>query len=391
MPLETEITRTTGYFHEREPRSIFSSVLRDTALLDDNCFVTPSANVREVALLSDAYEQSAYSVLHDTALISGTALPSLLYVVNTRDVFLISDVMSSRNVASVDVREDAVILGYANAPPSATLREVARLNDALSWFSTGVQTLREVGRLSDAVYPHVSVVLREVGQLGDAISSHLRNVALVREVALLNEIVTPRVYARGVGTSLRDVFYASDRASIVVTWAGGGALLHEIGYFDDRALPPPTGRAYTCHILNWGLSVYANYPFTTQAGNFAAGQNLWRLDAPDDYGVPIRSWVKTGMLDIGTSHGKRPSALYAAGSSLAPLTVTVFGDVNGAYQSFDYALELRDQTNYRNNRTFLGKGFRSRYLQFKLGVPKYTAMRLLTAEVDLAASPRRVG
>src|SRR5207342_1280816 len=130
----------------------------------------------------------------------------------------------------------------------------------------------------------------------------------------------------------------------------GGAGLHETFYVDDRAGPPASGRAYTCHIINWGMSTYQNYPFLTQAANYAAGQNLWRLDAVDDYGKPIASWIMTPKVDIGTAHGKRPSVLYAAGSSLEPLTLTVYGDVDGVLKNFDYTLELRDQTNYRNNR-----------------------------------------
>jgi hypothetical protein len=219
---------------------------------------------------------------------------------------------------------------------------------------------------------------------------HLRSIMVGREIGLLSDLAFPFFIARGDGTTLHEVAQLDDAISIRVMW-NGGVPLHEVFYADDRAIPPPSGRAYTCSILTWGMSTYANYPFLTQASKYAAGQNLWRLDALDDYGTPLDAWLVTGAVDLGVSRGKRPSAIYVDGSSSAPLDVWVLGDVQGVQQGYTYTLDLRDQTNYRNNRALLGKGFRSRYLQFKLRANKYLGFRLLTAELDVAVSPRRVG
>jgi hypothetical protein len=391
MTIETEVTRDTAHFVTREPRSSFASLLHELFFVNDTAKVTPFANVHELARLDDHYTQSAYSLLHELAYLDDLSFPALRYIVVTRDRFRADDAISAVNHAVVVVHEVARLNDYTVAPPRGVLHETAQLGDRLSWFSTGTQALREVAKLKDAAYPHVAVVLHEVAQLDDTISRHVRNVIVLREVGQLGDAVYPHRIARGTDGALRDVFYASDRASVRVLWSGRGALLHEIFYADDRALPPPSGRAFTCSIVSWGMSSYANFPFLTQAGNYAAGQNLWRLDATTDYGLPIQSWILTGRVDLGTTHGKRPSALYAAGSCSEPLALTVYGDVGGALKSFDYTLDLRDQTNYRNNRAILGKGFRSRYLQFKLLAGKYTALRLLNAEVDIAASQRRVG
>lgn len=387
MTTETVTVRETAHFFTREPRSSFAAVLRETALLDDICTVVPGAKVRDTFYASDAYEQSAFSVLHDTVHAADNAYPNLTYYVTTRDVFRASDDTSWLNHAHVNAHETLVVHGTAKAPPSASLYEKARLDDAIHWFSSGFGALHETFRVRDAVYPHTSVVLREVVHADDALSSHLHSVIVLHERAQFDDVVFPHRIAR---SGLHEVFRVKDWATPIVIYRGGFAL-HEEFYADDRAMPPPNGRAYTAHIVNWGMSTYANYPFLTQARNFAAGQNLWRLDAVDDYGTPIASWITTGKLDIGTSHGKRPSAIYAAGSSLEPLTIVVTGDVNGALAEFTYTLNLRDQTNYRNNRAFLGKGFRSRYLQFKLSTVKYVNMHLLNAEVDVSVSPRRVG
>lgn len=171
---------------------------------------------------------------------------------------------------------------------------------------------------------------------------------------------------------------------------------------DPPSSPPPSsppavvparpfgyGTAYTCSITSWGMSSFTNFPFQTMAGNYAAKENLWRLDANDDYGVPITSYIKTGVMDLGTSATKRLAAVYAAGSSDAPLSVSVTADVEGVRETYDYDLELRDQSDYRNNRALVGKGFRGRFVQFKIGgtASKYV---LLTAEADVATSIRRL-
>lgn len=390
MAIDIEVTRDTAHFVTHEPRSSFASLLHELALLSDNAKVTPFANVREVARFGGAVYPSAYSVLHDVALLSDAVFPSLTYDVTTRDVFYASDAISAANRAFVQAHELAIVHGYAVTAPGAKLREVALLSDAIHWFSTGTQALREVARLSDAVYPSNAATLHDVALLDDAMLSHLRSIVVLREKALLSDATAPLFIVRGTGTTLREVALLSDRALINVLWSGGAAL-HEVFYADDRAIPPPSGRAYTCSILTWGMSTYANYPFLTKASKYAAGQNLWRLDALDDYGTPLDAWLVTGAVDLGVARGKRPSAIYVDGSASAPLDVWVLGDVQGVQQGYTYTLDLRDQTNYRNNRALLGKGFRSRYLQFKLRATKYLGFRLLTAELDVAVSPRRVG
>jgi len=391
MATVTEIDREVAHFVTHEPRSKFSSVLREVALLHGEGKVTPGAVVREVAYLSDNVYPSAYSLLHEVAYLKDAVYPSVHREVDVREVAYLSDRIGSQNAIIVTLRDSAVILGRAVAAPTATLREVAQLGDDIFWQG-GPASLREVAYLSDAAYPSHSSKLREVAYLSDDISSVHQQIVVLREIAYLSDAVDLQVRSND---NLREVAVLRGWATPRVVWGAGAnnrdSVLHEIFYGDDRAIPPPSGRAFTCHIINWGMSEYANYPFLTQAKNFAAGQNLWRLDATQDYNKPVVAWITTGQLDLGVAAGKRPAAIYAAGSSYEPLIVTVTGDVDGQLASFNYVLELRDQRDYRNNKAILGKGFRSRYLQFKLLAPKYLGTRLLTAEVDLAASQRRVG
>jgi hypothetical protein len=384
MTIETEVVRSTAYFHEREPSSRFAATLREVFLVNDSLFVTPSANVREVFLADDNVVQSAFSLLHEVARVHGIAIPSTRYTALAREVARFSDDLFGQRHATATLREVAHLLGRAVAPPTASLHEVARIFGRAAGGGTFAVTLREVFQADSHAYPTTSFRVREVLLIDDAVVPHNRSRATVHEVAHFTDAAWGVLLAR---EHLHEVFRANDHISARSTWR---PLLREVFYADDRALPPPTGRAYTANILTFGMSTYLNYPFLTKAGNYAAGANLWRLDATTDYNTEIAAWVTTGKLDLGMARSKRPSAIYAAGSSLEPLTVTVTGDVNGQLAEFTYTLDLRDQTDYRNNRAFLGKGFRSRYLQFKLGTVKYLGFRLLNAEVDVAVSPRRV-
>jgi hypothetical protein len=384
MPTETQDVRDTAAFATHEPRSSFAATLREVAQLNDRAKVTPGTDVREIATLGDAVFPTAYSTLREVADLDSASYPSVRYVADTRDLARVLSFISAEVVSTEDVREVALIHGRVVAPPTAGLHEVARLGDAIHWQG-GPASLHEVARLRSHAWPSNPATLRELAKLDDALVAHLRSVVDVRETARLSDNVVALFRSEAL---LHEVALLDDAAFPRLTQR---PVLHETFYADDRAVPPPAGRAYTCSILNWGMSEYQNYSFLTQAGNYGAGQNLWRLDASADYGKPIESWITTGRLDIGSSHGKRPAALYAAGRSAEPLILTVLGDVEGVLMSFDYKLELRDQTNYRNNKAILGKGFRSRYLQFKLQAVKYLGFRLLTAEVDLAESQRRVG
>lgn len=109
----------------------------------------------------------------------------------------------------------------------------------------------------------------------------------------------------------------------------------------------------------------------------------------DDHGTPISWHLTTGVLDFGMAEMKHISAVYVTGESEAPITATITGDVNGDKVSYDYPLEVRDQGDYRNNRAFIGKGFRSRFFQVKFGATDINA-RLLTADADVAVTTRRM-
>ena len=383
MATVTHIEREVARLVAREPRNVFVFFMREVAKLGSLTTVVPVTTYREVAQLNDAATGRIIPTTRDTALLSSAASPSVKRTRVERETAM----LRSRALGGVRVtqttREIAQLNDAATGVASPALRDTALIHSTPYPTAALRQVLREAARLRGAGTPFVSLTAREVGTLNDAVTISSGKSGVLRDTAQLNDAL----FLSGViGTVVRETARLADDFAISLH-----ALLvqRDVAYLDGTATPPPYGRAYTCSIASFGMSTFSNYPFKTMAGTFAAGDNLWRLDAADDYGTPISSHITTGILDIGTSATKRLAAVYAAGSSDSPLTVSVTADVDGTRETYDYDMEMRDQTDYRNNRALVGKGFRGRFVQFKIGgtAVKYT---LLAAEADVAVSSRRL-
>lgn len=383
MTTETEVVREVAVFVEHEPRSRVATSLREVFLGNDAIVVTPYADVREVALLSDNYDYDLTPWLREVALLNDRVTYTFHPHRTERELAFLASAIYGQRVVTEEVRDTAELNDDYVANTGVNLREVALLKTDTA-LGLAISPPREVARLSSRAIGNTQAVVRDTFAGSSAISAVFHPTEVKREVALLGDTASNTLIH---AVACREVATLNDRLTARDTARG---TLRETAYLYDRAVLPNSGRAYTCSVITWGMSTFKNFPFLTIAGNLAAGENLWRLDASTDYGAPIESYIKTGILDMGASRSKRVTAVYAAGSADAPLTLTVTGDVDGAQASYDYTLDLRDQTKYRNNRALVGKGFRSRFVQFTLGTSGPTQYRLLNAETDVAISQRRV-
>lgn len=418
MAIVTQIQREVALLVAREPRNDFVFFMREVAQLGELATVTPVTVAREVAQLNDYATNNLLPLLRETAFLATLVSRSVSWARTDRDVARLRSSVTYGVRSTELVAEVAQLNDNADGSARPSLRDTAIVRGAAYPTAVVRRSLLEQAKLRGAAVTGAGLVVREVASLLDASTPGVQNAGLLREVAQLSDSSAGNLL---VSVVERDVFYTPRNAVISPV---GLFILHfiqrarEVAYLDSRIQstggvtsnqptePPPDtsvpgagttptpqpfgyGTAYTCSIASWGMSTFSNFPFKTMAGKFAAGDNLWRLDADDDYGVPIKSYIKTGILDLGTSKAKRLSAVYAAGSSDGPLTVSVTADVDGVRETYDYDMEMRDQSDYRNNRALVGKGFRGRFAQFKIGgsAVKYT---LLTAEADVAVSTRRL-
>lgn len=384
MPTVTEIHRETALLVEREPRSVLVLVpLREVALLNDTVSVTPFAAPREVGELNDSTTDKILPLLRETAQLNDIVSGSVLRTRVQREVArLLSREVHGVRVTHVE-RETAELNDATDYVVDAFLRDTATLNDTATLTAFVRRTLSESANLSGRAVAPVTFTVRDIAELNDAASASGKVRFTVRDTGVLNDAYDVLAATEAV---LRDTAELSDGTTVSQTHV---ALVRSVGYLLDNPVLTSYGRAYTCSIAGWGMSTFSNYAFKTMAGNFAAGANLWRLDAADDYGTPITSHITTGVMDMGASMTKRLSAIYVAGYSDTPLDVSVTADINGEKDTYEYTLEARDQTNYRNNRALIGKGFRGRFVQVKIGGTGAT-YKLLAAEADVAMSTRRV-
>lgn len=383
MATVIQTVREQAWLVEREPRSKFSFNTREVFLGNDTPTSKTSTVMRETAQLNDSTADKVTPMIHEVALVNETLTRS---VTRTR-ILRETAQFKSRGVGGVRVtdvlREQALIADRTDYSIDGYAREQAKLVSFVSGSNTSVRTVREVVRSKSRIATNAGLNVHEVALLNDTTSERVRAVNTVRDVATLSSRDDTALRQANL---LREVARVRDLYTIKL---GRAVNVREKAWLSGDAVPPNYGRAYTCSIITWGMSVLTNFPFTTMAGKLVSHNNLWRWDANDDYGNPINWHILTGVYDFGGDQLKRLSAVYLSGSSESPLTVSVTGDVNGQRETYDYDCEMRDQDEYRNNRAIIGKGFRSRYVQVKIGATN-TKARIINASADVAVSNRRV-
>lgn len=383
MSTVTEIVREVALLVEREPRSRLDFFMREVAQLNEIATVTPFVTTKDVALLNDAYVNNVTTALHDTALLNDIATATVTHSRVLREKASLSDT-DRPSVRHTEVVHELTNINDAYAyDVKLVLRDIAKLNDVVSTSSLVSRSTREVARLKDAARPSTGMYWKESALVGDAYNIRVLNRVTVRESALISGTDVSQIKQLNI---LRESASLLSRLSSISQTSGD---IREIAFVSDNPVAPAYGRAYTCSVITWGMSTYSNFPFLTMTNKFASGSNLWSLGASDDYGTPITWKLVTGMLDFGVPSLKHMSAVYVAGSASSPISVSIIGDVNGGNVVYDYDLELRDQSDYRNNRALIGKGFRSRFFQVKFGATDINA-RLLTADADIAIATRRM-
>ena len=383
MTTHTVDVRETAHFAPREPRNDFVFYMKEQLQLRTRLTIRASAVVRDTLRARESTRTRSYTVLRETARATSIISSAIQTSMKVRDTAYLDDQLSGGARAVILVKDSAQLNDRTAQHVKARLREVLTVADRPTIRATYAATLREKFQVTDKVTSARSFTVRDSLGAETAVYARVISVVQARDAATLRSRAVSVVAQLN---KLRDTARLKSRASSALR---SGAVVREVVYADSRAVPPAYGRAYTCSVITWGMSRFENFPFLTMTSKYAAGKNLWALNAPDDYGTPIDSHITTGVLDMGNSQLKRPTGVYAAGSSNAPLTVTVTGDVAGKKMSYDYTMELRDQMDYRNNRALIGKGFRSRFVQlrFKTNTASY---RLLNAELDVATTERRI-
>lgn len=116
---------------------------------------------------------------------------------------------------------------------------------------------------------------------------------------------------------------------------------------------------------------YENFPFNSFAFSgrkylAAAADGIYELTGEDDDGVEIDAYVRTGLLDLGTTALKQVIRAYLGYTSDGRLLLKTFTTDGGQKIERWYELTERTADSTREARVKFGKGVKARYWQFEV-------------------------
>jgi hypothetical protein len=116
---------------------------------------------------------------------------------------------------------------------------------------------------------------------------------------------------------------------------------------------------------------YENYPFNSFAFSnrrylAASADGIYELVGEDDDGVEIDAYVRTGLLDLGTTALKQVIRAYLGYTSDGRLLLKTFTTDGGQKIERWYELTERTADATREARVKFGKGVKARYWQFEV-------------------------
>lgn len=380
MTTHTEIVREVAEFGDLEPRNDWQCFLRDTNRVTGTFTSSTSAVLRETAAIVEHASPQGYALLRETGAL-GDALTAGVDVSRVmRDVARLNDHVFGSAVSVVTVRDVAVLDDAATPGAAFTVaRDSAVIDDAVTYNSTITRVLRETARIADRLGNVAGLSVRESAVLNDNATGVGRGREVVRDTALLADDVSALHTHIAV---VREVAGLSDALSVTTAVMAG---LRDRAWIEGRAVLPWAGRAFTANVTNFGMSQYADFPFTDIAGDLAvAADGAHRLSVAPGVG----GYFTTGFLDLATSHDKRVAYVYSAGVSENGVIVTVTADRWRMREAYEYTQESISTDYTRNSRVQVGKGLCGRYWQFK-----YTAdapMRIKQLTLDATRTMRRL-
>lgn len=118
-------------------------------------------------------------------------------------------------------------------------------------------------------------------------------------------------------------------------------------------------------------SEYEQFPFNSFAfaGRrylAASADGIYELTGEDDDGVEIEAYIRTGLLDLGTTALKQVIRAYLGYTSSGKLLLKTFTTDGGQKVERWYELTERTADAIREARVKFGKGVKSRYWQFEI-------------------------
>jgi len=268
------------------------------------------------------------------------------------------------------------------------VRESAAISDTIIGQRSAVSTVLDAARISDRAFQAANTLVVESALAGDIPTGKLRAAVLITDAFQIEDFTTG---ALQLGAMLiKEVAHASDLTTGLLTAINlikDGAIISDEVIHGDGVF----GQAWTANSVNWAMSRYSPYGFTSLAviGGVLYGSNLDGVFALSGGDEDITASLRTGKLDLG--RGALVHPLYAFmeyeldGTSEMDVTQTQSGNA----QTYTYILPPEASQELTSGRFTFGRGLRGRHFSLEVRiVGKHATINDLS--VETAPTKRRI-
>lgn len=275
--------------------------------------------------------------------------------------------MLSRSVKMTDARR-ATERWVPVQTPTVRMADAARVGER--WSSWRMEHWADTARWGERFFAVRSMRMADTARVGERWSARAEPIAVMRDRMRVAERWRP---VREPMARWSDELFAEER------YLPGGR----------RA------QGWTANTDTWAMSRYEDWPIHSLVAidgvlYGAASDGLYRLDADDDAGAPIDAHFTTALTDQGGETPRHTRAVYAGATTPGQLRATVYHVTDRIPARVTYTFERRPADEFAPQRVKLGRGIKSRYLQFTIGNVAGADFLVDTLSLMADATSRRV-
>lgn len=241
------------------------------------------------------------------------------------------------------------------------VQEIISSSDIASVQTTSIEHIVEAVNIIDEIFPITAFILTEGISVVDNISIIIKNIFEIVEAIEIADSLS------GVFTA---VFYCTDGCSIndeVSNQAVFSNLISEkISTFGTIVIDDEN-YTFVINSKTKGISEYTNYNFNSMSDSLGAtSTGIYSLTGNDDTGTNIDAYIKTGLIDFGTSLEKQVPYAYIGLNKSGRLMLKTDVTYRGQRKERWYEITPRTVNAPDNVRIKTGRGVKARYWQFEL-------------------------
>jgi len=372
-------------------KPVRAAIIRDTGRVSDTFFTVRRAKVSEHGTVAEALSFFHAADMSETLCVAET------YTLAAHQRVLVSETLRAgdryESAQRMAIAEELHVSEAWLSQQIAVPVEVLHVVEAYTPVRHPTASVSETARVSDKIKYARRGTFADMLHTGEAWTAI--SVARLADSGALTDRFTP------VGSPRLTVSESARALGSFTPITLGVAVVRERAWLDEAYLPPALDNqadVWTANTDSFGMSRYTGWKLDSIAvhngvlhGVDSAG--LWRLNADDDAGTPIDGSITTGLDTLGSEQVKHPRMLYGWATVGVPagLLATIRDTTNGATSpTYTYTFESRFGDDVAPQRCALGRGLKTRYIQFTVGNVAGADFMLDALAVAVDPASRRV-